>query len=101
MLEKISKLDSQVLRALLVVAIGLTGSILRAFGVGTDTFNKTALEIADQALLFIAAVGAVYAAYARISKPNPPLSDAAIRETQRLLDEGKLKDTPTEGEETE
>ena len=102
MLEKISKLDSQVLRALLVVFIGLVGAIMRAFGIGDESFSKAALEIVDQLILFVAAVAALYAAYARVAKPNPPLSDAAVRETQRLLDEGKLKDSSTlEGEEKE
>jgi hypothetical protein len=95
MLEKISKLDSAVLRALLVAFVGLVGAILRAFGVGSEMFDKSAMELVDQVMLFITACAVLYAAYARISKPNPPLSDRAVTETQRLVDEGKL--TPTSG----
>jgi hypothetical protein len=102
MLEKFAKLDSQVLRALLVTAIGLVGAILRAFGIGDESFSKGALEIADQLMLFVATLGVLYAAHARINKPNPPLSDKAVLETQRLVDEGVLKETSkSDGEEKE
>jgi hypothetical protein len=95
MLEKIAMLDSTVLRALLVAFAGLVGAVLRAFGVGSDLFEKAVMDIIDQVMLCLTAVAVLYAAYARITKPNPPLSDKAVVDTQRLVDEGKL--TPISG----
>lgn len=101
MLEKIALLDSRVVRALLVAFVGLVGAVLRAFGVGSDLFEKATMEIIDQVMLCLTALTVLYAAYARVTKPNPPLSDAAVNETKRLVDEGKLQTSTVEGEEKE
>ena len=101
MLEKIAMLDSSVVRALLVALAGLIGAVLRAFGVGSDLFDKNIMAVIDQIMLCLTALAVLYAAYARITKPNPPLSDAAVNKTQQLVDEGKLKSSAVEGEEKE
>ena len=78
MLEKIAKLDSLVLRGLAVALIGLIGKILSLAGVDEMLFSAKANEIVDAALTVLTTAGVLYAAYARINHPNPPLSDAAV-----------------------
>lgn len=90
MLEKIAKLDSLVLRGLAVALIGLIGKILALAGVDEMVFSAKASDIVDAALTVITTAGVLYAAYARINHPNPPLSDAAVEKTQALIDAGKL-----------
>jgi hypothetical protein len=95
MLEKIAKLDSLVLRGLAVALIGLIGKILALAGVDEMLFSAKASEIVDAVLTVITAAGVLYAAHARINKPNPPLSDAAVVKTQQMIDEGKLVEVPS------
>lgn len=90
MLEKIAKLDSLVLRGLAVALIGLIGKILSLAGVDEMLFSAKANEIVDAALTVLTTAGVLYAAYARINRPNPPLSDAAVAKTQQMVAEGKL-----------
>lgn len=99
MLEKIAMLDSRVLRALLVAFAGLVGAILRAFGVGSDLFEKNIMELIDQVMLVLTTLAVVYAAYARINHPNPPLSDTAVEKTQQMIADGKLVEVQKTGEE--
>jgi hypothetical protein len=102
MLEKIAKLDSLVLRGLAVALIALIGKVLALFGLDEMVFSTKAAEIVDALLTVITAGGVLYAAHARINKANPPLSDKAVSETQRLVDEGVLKETSkSDGEEKE
>lgn len=96
MLEKFAKLDSLVLRGLAVALIGLIGKILALFGLDEMLFSTKASEIVDALLTVITAAGVLYAAHARINKPNPPLSDKAVEETARMLQDGSLKATPRE-----
>jgi hypothetical protein len=92
MLEKIAKLDSLVLRGLAVALIGLIGKILSLAGVDEMVFSTKASEIVDALLTVITTAGVLYAAYARINKPNPPLSDAAVAKTQEMVDDGRLSE---------
>jgi hypothetical protein len=96
MLEKIAKLDSLVLRGLAVALIGLIGKILALFGLDEMLFSTKASEIVDALLTVITAGGVLYAAHARINKANPPLSDKAVAETARLVQDGTLKETVRE-----
>lgn len=91
MLEKISKLDSQVLRALFVAAAGLIGTIASYFGVSEEVFGRESGRLVDALLLLLSTGGIAWAAYARISKPNPPLSDQALVRTEEMVQEGKLQ----------
>lgn len=86
MLEKIAMLDSLVLRGLAVALIGLIGKVLALFGLNEILFSTKASAIVDAALTVITAAGVVYAAYARINHPNPPISDAAVAKTQQLME---------------
>jgi hypothetical protein len=97
MLEKIAKLDSLVLRGLAVALIGLIGKILALFGLDEMVFSTKASEIVDALLTLITAAGVLYAAHARINKPNPPLSDAAVLKTQQMVNEGTLAEVKKEG----
>lgn len=94
MLEKIAKLDSLVLRGLAVALIGLIGKILALAGVDEMVFSAKASEIVDAALTLITSAGVLYAAYARINHPNPPLSDKAVERTEQLIAAGKLVEVP-------
>jgi hypothetical protein len=99
MLEKIAKLDSLVLRGLAVALIGLIGKILALAGVDEMLFSTKASEIVDALLTVITAAGVLYAGYARINKPNPPLSDSAVAKTEQMIADGKLVEVPKPREE--
>jgi hypothetical protein len=92
MLEKFAKLDSLVLRGLLVAAVGFIGVVLSLFGVSEGMFSEKAMKVVDAGMTLLTAVGLLYAANARINKPNPPLSDKAVAETARMVQDGTLKE---------
>lgn len=87
MLDKIAKLDSGIIRALLVAGAAFIGGILRLFGVVDEkSFNDTAIHVIDLGITFLGAAAGLYIAYARINLPTPPLSDAAVLKSQQMAD---------------
>jgi hypothetical protein len=93
MLEKIAMLDSQIIRALGLAVIALLGLILSFFGVDEAVFSEKGQRVLDALLLVLATGAAVYAAYARATKPTPPLTEQAKVATQKAISEGKLQTT--------
>lgn len=93
MLEKIALIDSGTMRALGVALIALLGLILSFFGVDEAVFSEKAQRTLDAFLLVIATGAAVYASYARATKPTPPLTEQAKIATQAAISEGKLQTT--------
>lgn len=90
MLEKILLLESGVIRGLLVSFVGLVGSLASLFGVDEALFGTKAGPIVDGIVALLAAGGLFYAAWARATKPNPPITEGAVEKTaERLASEGK------------
>lgn len=87
-MDKISKLDSQVIRGLLVAIVGLVGSILSAFGVDSALFSERAGPIIDALCTLITALGTGWAMYARLFLPTPPITDSAAVKTEERLRQG-------------
>jgi hypothetical protein len=85
MLEKISMLDSQVIRALLLAITGLVGLILSFFGVDEGWFSERATRVVDAVLLIITTGGVLWAGYARRYLPTPPITDTAVAKTEAKM----------------
>lgn len=86
MLDKIAKLDSGIIRALLIAGAAFIGGILRLFGVVDEkSFNENAIHVIDLLITFLGAAAGLYIAYARINLPNPPLSDSAVVKSQEMI----------------
>lgn len=90
MLERIAMLDSQVMRALGLAVIALLGLILSFFGVDEAIFSEKAQRVLDALLLVLATSAALYASWARATKPTPPLTETAKQKTAELVAAGKL-----------
>lgn len=91
MLDVIKKLDAGTIRGLAVATIPLLILIGSVFGLDEAMF-KANLELwAEKAALFVTLAGVAYAAWSRLFKPNPPLTQTAVDETVRLLEEGKIQ----------
>lgn len=91
MLDIIKKLDAGTIRGLAVATIPLLILIGSVFGLDEAWF-KVQLELwAEKAALFVTLAGVAYAAWSRLFKPNPPLTQTAVDETARLLKEGKIQ----------
>lgn len=87
-MDKISKLDSNVIRGLLVAIVGLIGSVLHACGLDSSLFSERAEPIVDAICTLITAIGTAWAMYARLFLPTPPLTDEALLRTQERLRDG-------------
>ena len=59
MLEKIAKLDSLVLRGLLVAAVGFIGVVLSLFSVSEGMFSENAMKVVDAGMTLLTAVGLI------------------------------------------
>lgn len=94
MLEVIKKLDSGTIRGLIVATIPLLVLLGSFFGVDEAVF-KANLEGWGEKLVALASLGGVvWAAYARVFKPTPPLTETAAKATQDMLQaqaQGKAK----------
>lgn len=84
-MDNIAKLDSQVVRALLVAIAGLIGTVASFFGINEATFGEAAGRIIDAVCLLLTAGGAFWAMWARLYLPTPPLTDAAAAATEERL----------------
>lgn len=85
MLDIMKKLDSATIRGLIVATIPLIVMIASLFGADEALF-KTKLEgLTEKIVAIISLGGIVWAAYARLFKPTPPLTNTAARATEQLL----------------
>jgi hypothetical protein len=91
MLDVIKKLDAGTIRGLAVATIPLLILIGSTFGLDEAVFKANLEMWAEKAALFVTLAGVAYAAWSRLFKPNPPLTETAVKETARLLKEGKLQ----------
>lgn len=91
MLDFFTKLDSNVLRGLLVAVASLIGLIVNTvFNISEEAWGEKAEKIIDAVIQIIALGGAIWAGYARINQPNPNLSVKANEAEAKLVAEGKL-----------
>jgi hypothetical protein len=74
-------LQSGVIRGLLAALVGLVGSILGIFGVPEAAFAAKGAQVVEALSNFLIAAGVVYAAWARVSLPTPPLTQTAEAKT--------------------
>jgi hypothetical protein len=78
MLDKIALMDSAVIKALLAAFFGVLGLVASLFfGVDEAAFGAKAGRLVDGLLLLWTAGTIAYAAYARATKPTPPLTTQA------------------------
>lgn len=83
-MNKIGMLDSQVIRAALLALVGLAGLIASFFGVDEALFSEKAARLVDALLLVLTTGSVIWAAYARATKPTPPITDGAVAKTAEL-----------------
>lgn len=92
MLERVPVLDSQVIRALVVAGVGVIGNILSFFGVDEALFGSERVQhLADGIATLFTLGGIAWAAWARATKPTPPLTEAAKQATLEAVRVGDLK----------
>jgi hypothetical protein len=85
MLAKMALMDSHVIRALLVAIAGLVGIAISMFSAGNATaFNSHAPGAIDALMLLFTTAAVAYAAYARLMRPTPPITDTAVAATVAL-----------------
>lgn len=94
MLDKIAKLDSTTVKALLVAILGIVVSLVGAFGLDTTAITERSQAIIDAIGNAVTGFAVAYALWARITRPNPPLSDQAVVKTKVMVAEGKLATIP-------
>lgn len=87
MLEIIKKLDSGTVRGLIVATIPLLVLIASFFGVDEALFQAKLEGWGEKLVSFVTLFGIAWAAYARVFKPTPPLSEKAAQATQAMLQE--------------
>lgn len=90
MLDKIAKLDSQVVRALLVAIVGMITSLVAGFGLDATEITARSQPIIDGIGNALTAFGVAWGLWARINNPNPPLSDKAVVKTEKMIARGEL-----------
>lgn len=96
MLDKIAKLDAAVIRGVLVTLVPVLAMLLNAiFGIDEHLFSEKAGEAIEALMALLASLGLAYIAWARITKPTPPISDAALIATDEMIKAGKLSVNPT------
>lgn len=87
-MKTIGLLDSQVIRAALVALVGVIGLILSFFGVSEAVFSEKATRLIDALLLLLTACSVLYGAWARATKPTPPITDLAALKTADRVRQG-------------
>jgi len=99
MLERIPVLDSQVIKALVVAGVGVIGNLCSFFGVDEALFASEKVQhLADGVATLFTLGGVVWAAWARATKPNPPLTEKAKQATIDAVRTGDLQTTvPKQG----
>lgn len=91
MLDVIKKLDSATIKALAVATVPLLALIGTFLGVDEAVFKAKAEVVVQGLLAFVTLGGIAWAAWARLFKPNPPLTEAAVDKTIEMIQDGKLR----------
>lgn len=91
MLDIIKKLDAGTIRGLAVATIPILILLGSAFGLDEAVF-KANLELwAEKIALGVTLAGVAYAAWSRLFKPNPPLTQTAVDKTAQMVKDGELR----------
>lgn len=85
MLEIIKKLDSGTIRGLIVATIPLLVLIASFFGIDEAVFQARLEGWGEKLVALVSLFGVAWAAYARVFKPTPPLTETAAKLTQERL----------------
>lgn len=85
MLDIIKKLDSGTIRGLIVATIPLLVLIGSLFGVDEAVFKASLEGWGEKLVALVSLAGVAWAAYARVFKPTPPLTEQAAQATQAML----------------
>jgi len=85
MLEIIKKLDSGTVRGLIVATIPLIVLIASFFGIDEAMFKANLEGWGEKIVALVSLAGVAWAAYARLLKPTPPLTETAAKLTQERL----------------
>lgn len=91
MLEVIKKLDSATIKALIVATVPLLALIASFFGVDQAVFDREASIWTERLLALATAGGIAWAAWARLFKPTPPLTETAAQKTADMVAKGELR----------
>lgn len=94
MLDVIKKLDAATIKALAAATIPLLALIATLFGMDEKAFNIKADQVVQILLAFVTLGGIAWAAWARLFKPTPPLTQTALDKTRELIDKGELDVLP-------
>jgi hypothetical protein len=92
-LNVINKLDSDTIRALIIATVPLLGLIAVMFGIDQAVFDAKAGEWTTRIMAFVTLGGVAWAAWSRIFKPTPPLSETAKLETVMMVADKRLSVT--------
>jgi hypothetical protein len=90
MLNLIKQLDAGTVRGLLAVIIPIIVLLASFFGVDEALFSSQLSALGEKLVTLVALLGAAYAYYSRVFKPNPPLTETALQKTEQMIAEGKL-----------
>lgn len=85
MLDVIKKLDSGTVRGLIVATIPLLVLIASFFGVDEALFQAKLEGLGEKLVALVSLGGVAWAAYARLLKPTPPLTETAAKATQEMV----------------
>jgi hypothetical protein len=95
MLDIIKKLDSATIKALAVATVPLLALIGTFIGIDEAVFKAKAEVVVQGLLAFVTLGGIAWAAWSRLFKPNPPLTETALQKTIDMVKYGELKTVPT------
>ncbi len=93
MLEVIKKLDSATIKGLIVATIPLLVLLGSFFGLDEAIFSATLAAWGEKLVTLVSLGGVAWAAYARLFKATPPLTQTAVEHEAKLIAEGKIKPT--------
>lgn len=85
MLEIIKKLDAGTVRGLIVATVPLLVLLGSFFGLDEAAFGAKLEGWGEKLVALVSLGGVAWAAYARLLKPTPPLTETAARLTQERL----------------
>lgn len=94
MLDVIKKLDAATIKALAAATIPLLALIATLFGIDEKAFNMKADQVVQILLALVTLGGIAWAAWARLFKPTPPLTQTALDKTRALIAKGELDVLP-------
>lgn len=84
-MKQISATDSQVIKACAIACVGLIGLVASFFGGDASKIEMDGEKLVNAGLLVLTTGSVAWAMYARITKPNPPISGGAVQKQADLI----------------